>query len=76
MVYLVPLIFIGILAHGSEILIDESSLTGETLPVRKFPLHEIDHHHHQHVDPFLISGSKVVDGSGVMLILQVGPYTN
>ncbi|KAF9592479.1 hypothetical protein IFM89_015050 [Coptis chinensis] len=54
----------GFFISGYSLLIDESSLSGESEPV--------------HVDqrnPFLLSGTKVQDGSGKMLVTSVGMRT-
>ena len=54
----------GIFISGYNLLIDESSLTGESEPV--------------YVDrekPFLLAGTKVQDGSGMMLVTAVGMRT-
>lgn len=58
----------GLLIRGNNIVTDESAITGETDPVKKFPLSKASNT----VRPFLISGSKVIEGSGEMLILAVG----
>ena len=71
----------GLMISGSEVKIDESSMTGETAQIRKLPLSEIDELAKkdrglvQKVTPFLISGTKVVDGTGTMLVLAVGVNT-
>ncbi|XP_021887883.1 putative calcium-transporting ATPase 11, plasma membrane-type [Carica papaya] len=54
----------GIFISGYSLLIDESSLTGESEPVNKYE-----------ENPFLLSGSKVQDGSGKMLVTSVGMQT-
>nr|XP_043635537.1 putative calcium-transporting ATPase 11, plasma membrane-type [Erigeron canadensis] len=54
----------GIFISGYSLLIDESSLTGESVPV--------------HIDekkPFLLGGTKVQDGSAKMLVAAVGMNT-
>ncbi|XP_017257837.1 calcium-transporting ATPase 4, plasma membrane-type isoform X1 [Daucus carota subsp. sativus] len=54
----------GLFISGYSLTIDESSLSGESEPV--------------HVDekkPFLLSGTKVQDGSGKMLVTAVGMRT-
>lgn len=54
----------GIFISGYSLLIDESSLSGESEPV------------HVYDDkPFLLSGTKVQDGSGKMLVTTVGMRT-
>lgn len=54
----------GILISGYSLTIDESSLSGETEPV-----------HINRDRPFLLSGTKVQDGSGKMLVTSVGMRT-
>ncbi|XP_061951139.1 calcium-transporting ATPase 8, plasma membrane-type-like isoform X1 [Populus nigra] len=54
----------GILIPGCSLDIDESSMTGESKIVHK-----------NSREPFLMSGCKVVDGSGTMLVLSVGVNT-
>lgn len=59
----------GLLLKGNNLVCDESSITGETDPVKKFaPSKEAE----ELVRPFLISGSKVIEGSGEMMVLAVG----
>ncbi|XWS28168.1 hypothetical protein CRYUN_Cryun25bG0042600 [Craigia yunnanensis] len=54
----------GILISGHSLSIDESSMTGESDTVRK-----------DTKQPFLMSGCKVADGSGTMLVTGVGINT-
>ncbi|TQD75261.1 hypothetical protein C1H46_039203 [Malus baccata] len=54
----------GILITGYSLSIDESSMTGESKIVRK-----------DSKDPFLMSGCKVADGNGTMLVTSVGINT-
>ena len=51
----------GYLISFSSLKLDESSLTGESEPVEK-----------NEQDKYIISGSKVVDGMGKMIVLAVG----
>ncbi|PON54426.1 P-type ATPase [Parasponia andersonii] len=55
----------GLFLTGHSLLIDESSMTGESDHI------EIDSSDH----PFLFSGSKVADGCGKMLVTSVGMNT-
>ncbi|KAJ8762496.1 hypothetical protein K2173_007935 [Erythroxylum novogranatense] len=55
----------GLFIDGHSLQIDESSMTGESDYV------EIDHNH----NPFLLSGTKVADGYGKMLVVSVGMNT-
>ncbi|XVF26415.1 hypothetical protein REPUB_Repub14bG0014500 [Reevesia pubescens] len=54
----------GILITGHSLAIDESSMTGESKIVHK-----------DQKDPFLMSGCKVADGVGTMLVTGVGINT-
>ncbi|MED6225179.1 Calcium-transporting ATPase 9, plasma membrane-type, partial [Stylosanthes scabra] len=54
----------GVLITGHSLAIDESSMTGESKIVQK-----------DHKAPFLMSGCKVADGVGTMLITGVGINT-
>ncbi|KAF5750243.1 putative calcium-transporting ATPase 11 plasma membrane-type [Tripterygium wilfordii] len=54
----------GVFISGYSFLIDESSLSGESEPV-----------HVYNGRPFLLSGTKVQDGSGKMLVTTVGMRT-
>lgn len=54
----------GILISGHSLSIDESSMTGESKTVQK-----------NHKTPFLMSGCKVADGAGTMLVTGVGINT-
>ncbi|KAJ3097117.1 Calcium-transporting ATPase 10, plasma membrane-type [Phlyctochytrium planicorne] len=51
----------GIFISGNRLVVDESPLTGESIPVKKNPQ-----------APFLFSGCQVSEGSGRMLITGVG----
>ncbi|KAM7272294.1 hypothetical protein ACFE04_026957 [Oxalis oulophora] len=54
----------GVVITGYSLAIDESSMTGESKIVHK-----------DSKDPFLMSGCKVADGSGTMLVTGVGMHT-
>jgi len=54
----------GVLISGYSLAIDESSMTGESKTVRK-----------DQKAPFLMSGCKVADGYGSMLVTGVGINT-
>ncbi|KAI3416718.1 Calcium-transporting ATPase [Psidium guajava] len=54
----------GVLISGHSLAIDESSMTGESKIVHK-----------DRKDPFLMSGCKVADGHGSMLVTSVGINT-
>ncbi|KAJ3210323.1 Calcium-transporting ATPase 10, plasma membrane-type [Dinochytrium kinnereticum] len=51
----------GLFVSGNRLVVDESPLTGESIPVKK-----------SHQTPFLFSGCQVSEGSGRMLITGVG----
>lgn len=52
----------GVLIQSNDLKIDESSLTGESDQIKKSP----------EVDPMLLSGTHVMEGSGRMLVTAVG----
>ncbi|KAL1555349.1 Alpha carbonic anhydrase 4 [Salvia divinorum] len=54
----------GIFISGFNLLIDQSSLTGESVPINIYDKR-----------PFLLAGTKVQDGSGKMLVTTVGMRT-
>lgn len=54
----------GVLIEGHALTIDESTMTGESDPVKK-----------DSKRPFLLSGCKVQDGQGIMLVTGVGINT-
>ncbi|KVH87858.1 Calcium-transporting P-type ATPase, N-terminal autoinhibitory domain-containing protein [Cynara cardunculus var. scolymus] len=54
----------GILVSGHSLAVDESSMTGESKIVHK-----------DHKAPFLMSGCKIADGYGTMLVTSVGINT-
>ncbi|KAI9139888.1 hypothetical protein BKA69DRAFT_1083171 [Paraphysoderma sedebokerense] len=51
----------GLFVRGNRLIIDESPLTGESLPVKKGTK-----------SPFMFSGCQVSEGSGIMLVTAVG----
>ncbi|XP_078062726.1 plasma membrane calcium-transporting ATPase 4, partial [Mustelus asterias] len=55
----------GILIQGNDLKIDESALTGESDHVRKTIA----------MDPMLLSGTHVMEGSGRMVVTAVGIYS-
>eukprot|EP00127_Corallochytrium_limacisporum_P006572 Clim_evm1s231 gene=Clim_evmTU1s231 len=55
----------GIMITGTHLTIDESPLTGETVPVKK-----------SRQKPFLFSGCQVSNGWGTMVITGVGPHSS
>lgn len=68
----------GILISGHGIKCDESSATGESDQMKKTGGHEVWHQimdgkATKKLDPFLISGGKVLEGVGTYLVTSVGP---
>ena len=67
----------GILVNGHGIQCDESSATGESDAKKKTTGEEVWRHIEEgtatsKLDPFIISGSKVLEGVGVYLVTSVG----
>ena len=60
----------GVLINGNNISVDESSITGETHDIKKrVPItYEAD----EGLSPFLISSSKVMEGTGLIVVCAVG----
>ncbi|KAJ5963049.1 hypothetical protein N7481_013354 [Penicillium waksmanii] len=70
----------GILVSGYGVKCDESSATGESDQMKKTNgqdawLQIIEGRATKKLDPFLISGSKVLEGVGTYLVTSVGPYS-
>ncbi|CAD8122135.1 unnamed protein product [Paramecium sonneborni] len=76
----------GLMVQGSAVKIDESPMTGESDEIKKLPYLEMAQQQHNqlnvnqdaargHVSPFLISGTKCLDGTGQMIVLAVGQNT-
>ncbi|CAD8175993.1 unnamed protein product [Paramecium pentaurelia] len=70
----------GLMIQGSQIKVDESPMTGESDEIKKLPFNEMSQQQqsskdHHHFSPFLISGTRCLDGNGYMLVLQVGQNT-
>jgi Ca2+ transporting ATPase len=62
----------GILTSG-QVMIDESSMTGESDLVKKTPTITVDKENSKKTSlPFIISGTKVNDGTGYMVVCAVG----
>lgn len=71
----------GILISGHGIKCDESSATGESDQMKKTSGHEVwqrivNGTATKKLDPFMISGSKVLEGVGTYLVTSVGPYSS
>ena len=52
----------GVFVHGNDLRIDESDMTGESVAVKK-----------SEENFYMMSGTKVTDGNGKMLVVAVGP---
>lgn len=71
----------GLLVSGHNIKCDESSATGETDTMKKCSAHDAMIAYESHhdgltkgkIDPFILSGSKVLEGIGTYLVTAVGP---
>ncbi len=67
----------GILINGHGVMSDESSATGESDAMKKTGGHEVwarivEETATSKLDPFIISGSKVLEGVGTYLVTSVG----
>lgn len=60
----------GILVEGNDISVDESSLTGETNEIKKKV--PVSYDKKEGASPFLISSSKLMSGTGLMVVAAVG----
>lgn len=58
----------GILIKSTTLKVDESLITGESFAVYKTPLTDQE----SKANPFLISGSKIIEGYGLMIVCGVG----
>ncbi|KAL2222972.1 putative calcium-translocating P-type ATPase(PMCA-type),putative [Thermoascus aurantiacus ATCC 26904] len=70
----------GVFISGHGVKCDESSATGESDQMKKTSGHEVwqrimDGTATKKLDPFIISGSKVLEGVGTYLVTSVGPYS-
>ena len=79
----------AIVVEGFSVLIDESSVTGESKPMTKCSLQECQVKLvnwtkknpdktlklHDIPSPVILAGTKILNGSGKMLIINVGPYS-
>ncbi|GMT11926.1 hypothetical protein PFISCL1PPCAC_3223, partial [Pristionchus fissidentatus] len=55
----------GVLIHSGDLTIDESSITGASGQISKTPEY----------DPIVLSGSRIIKGSGKMLVCAVGVHS-
>jgi len=69
----------GVLIDGHTVSCDEASATGESDLVRKTPAEAVSQalkegsSYTGKLDPFMLSGAKVLDGVGTFLVTAVGP---
>lgn len=71
----------GVFISGHNVLCDESSVTGESDQMKKTPGDEVMAHIEagtdaNKLDPFIISGSKVLEGIGTYLVTAVGVHSS
>ncbi|ROT36385.1 calcium-transporting ATPase [Sodiomyces alkalinus F11] len=72
----------GVYIGGHNVSCDESSATGESDLIRKVPAEEAlstlrdGNRNLQRLDPFLISGARVLDGVGTFLVTAVGEHSS
>lgn len=72
----------GVFINGHNVKCDESSATGESDQIKKtggeavLRLLESGHQNQADMDPFIISGSKVLEGVGTYLVTSVGVYSS
>ena len=72
----------GVLIEGHTVSCDESSATGESDLVKKTPAEAVSRAMREgssktaKLDPFLLSGAKVLDGFGTFLVTAVGPNSS
>ena len=71
----------GVFISGHNIRCDESSVTGESDQKRKTPGSEVMNQIEagvsvDKIDPFIISGSKVLEGTGTYLVTGVGLHSS
>ncbi|KAH7325667.1 calcium-translocating P-type ATPase [Stachybotrys elegans] len=72
----------GIFISGHDVKCDESSATGESDALKKtagdrvFELLESKQETHEELDPFIISGSRILEGMGTFLCTSVGVHSS
>jgi len=71
----------GVFISGYNVKCDESSITGESDQKRKTPGGEVMNQIEagasvDKIDPFIISGSKVLEGTGTYLVTSVGLHSS
>lgn len=65
----------GICISGSNLKMDEASLTGEADKMAKVPAEQCEEDKINHVNPFVFGGCKVVEGKGKIIVVRVGRKT-
>ncbi|KAJ5988572.1 putative P-type calcium ATPase [Penicillium waksmanii] len=70
----------GILVEGYGLKCDESSATGESDTARKTSAHDVSYsvetqEQPSKIDPFILSGSKIMEGVGTCLVTAVGVHS-
>ena len=62
----------GFLLESHNLIADESAMTGEPLGIKKTVPTWVPG---EHCNPFLISGSKILEGTGKMVVLAIGEHS-
>lgn len=74
----------GVLVHGFDLKCDESSASGESATMKKHPASEVMEvlENDAYLEPtakpldaFMLSGAKVLEGTGVYIAVAVGPHS-
>ncbi|KAF8253797.1 calcium ATPase [Wilcoxina mikolae CBS 423.85] len=68
----------GVFITGYNLKCDESSATGESDQVKKYPAHLVQQAAGttSKLDPFIISGAKVLEGVGIYVVTSVGIHSS
>ncbi|KAL2130649.1 hypothetical protein VTI74DRAFT_6112 [Chaetomium olivicolor] len=71
----------GILIEGFSVKCDESQATGESDIIRKKPADEVfaaieNHENLKKMDPFIQSGSRVMEGAGTFMVTSTGIHSS
>lgn len=71
----------GVYISGHDMKCDESSATGESDAIKKTPGEQVSRllesgHDTKKLDPFIISGAKVLEGVGTFVATSVGTYSS
>jgi len=66
----------GLLIQSNNIVADESAMTGEPKEIKKDVLSDADFNmENTKTDPFIVSGSRILEGTGKMLVLATGVHS-